>query len=164
MSQIVKCPVCGCEHTAADEQIGVLVTCTRCGSAFPAGAEVLDHLPSPQLSAGPSLSYARPTGGTGKATASLVLGIVSLCTCFLYGIPSMVCGILAVVFGRLAKGMIARGEMSPKAAGSARAGAICGTIAIVLSALMWIAMILGFFFMASMAPGPWSGFSISSPN
>lgn len=144
MGQVIQCPYCGNQYTASDEQMGTYVSCTGCGNTFPAGGAPPTDVPDPAAGSGTSppmsaqLVCASPTGTTAKATASLVLGIISICTCFMYGIPSLVCGILAVVFGRSAKGMIARGEMPASAEGSAKAGVICGTIGIALSAVFWI--------------------------
>lgn len=32
-----------------------------------------------------------------NATATLVLGIISIVTCWLYGVPGLICGIIALV-------------------------------------------------------------------
>lgn len=37
----------------------------------------------------------------GFAIASFVLGLISVVGCFLYGLPSLVCGPLAVIFGHI---------------------------------------------------------------
>ncbi|MFT2019024.1 DUF4190 domain-containing protein [Streptomyces sp. 796.1] len=68
-----------------------------------------------------------------QGTASLVLGIAGLVLCFsiVFGI---VCGILAIVFGALARGKARRGEANN--GNSALAGLIIGIVACVASVAM----------------------------
>jgi len=80
---------------------------------------------------------------SGYAVASLVLGIASIVTCFCYGVPSLICGILALVFNNSAQRDIAAGRVSPGSAGMATAGRICGLIGLVLSVGFWLVVIVG---------------------
>ena len=74
--------------------------------------------------------YSAPVGlsMSGMAIASLVLGIISIPSCVCYGIPSIVCGILAVVFARKADEAVANGLAAPNSKGLAMAGRICGWV------------------------------------
>ncbi|MET0146163.1 MAG: DUF4190 domain-containing protein [Ilumatobacteraceae bacterium] len=87
--------------------------------------------PPPPSFGGPSGygSAAVPTGNNGKATASLVLGIVSL---FCFGI---ITGIIAIVLSTQAKKEIAATGQAGD--GMAKAGLILGIIGVVLS-VVWI--------------------------
>jgi len=75
----------------------------------------------------------------GMATASLVLGIVSLVTILCYGF-GLIPGILAIVFGILARKEIRRTEA--QGMGMATAGIVCASIAIGLLVLGVIAIIV----------------------
>ncbi len=154
MTQIVQCPNCGKQYTATNEQLGDNVDCTQCGQRFAAEAPVPAAPPPDQFTTpGPTVApigYATPTTGTGKATAAMVLGIISIPTCFAYGIPSMACGILAVAFGQGVKKSIRRGQTPPSALANARAGVICGVIGIVLSVVAWILLAVYVAFVVSM--------------
>jgi hypothetical protein len=79
----------------------------------------------------------------GLAIASLVLGIVSLPLCMCYGCPSLICGILACIFGYMVLGQIKQGAAPPNAKGLSIAGMICGVVGILLSGLLWMILILG---------------------
>lgn len=83
---------------------------------------------------------------SGKATASMVLGIcglvsVFLCSWFTLGLISLVLGILAIVFGVIAKNEI-RDKPELEGSGQAQAGFVTGIIATALSALFIIAIIV----------------------
>ncbi len=71
---------------------------------------------------------------TGFGVAAMVLGIVSI-VLFFSGI-NIVCSILAIVFGAIQLG-------KPKGHKSAIAGIICGGVGIVLSVLLWMAVVIG---------------------
>ncbi len=80
---------------------------------------------------------------SGKAIASLVLGIVSIPSCLFYAIPALVCGILAVVFAKGAYEQISMGECNPSSKGLATAGMICGYIGLGLGLLFVVLLIIG---------------------
>jgi len=78
-----------------------------------------------------------------KSTAVLVLGILSIVTCFCYGIIGLILGIIALV---LAKGDLALYHENPDAYTgyeNIRAGRICAIIGISLSAVYILLIILG---------------------
>lgn len=87
-----------------------------------------------------------------NATASLVLGIISIVTCWLYGIPGIVCGIIAVVLHQKDKKLHmtnpAKYDSSFK---TSKAGFICGIVGLSLSALwlIWFVFFVVLFASAS---------------
>ncbi|MFD7610594.1 DUF4190 domain-containing protein [Streptomyces sp. NPDC059828] len=68
----------------------------------------------------------------GFGTAAMVLGILAVCTFCFYGLPSLVLGVLALIFGILGRKRYARGEATNN--GQALAGIILGSVGIVLGA------------------------------
>ncbi|MCA9303569.1 MAG: DUF4190 domain-containing protein [Phycisphaerales bacterium] len=74
-----------------------------------------------------------PQQTSGKAIASMVLGICSIITCWAYGIPGIICGILAIVFAKHAFQRINDGLAPETSAGMAKAGKICGWVGLCLS-------------------------------
>jgi len=85
---------------------------------------------------------ALPTSG--YSVASLVLGIASIVTCMFYGLTSLICGPLALVFSSLAAKDIKAGTVNPSSAGMAKAGKICGLIGLFLGIGIWITILLVF--------------------
>jgi len=77
------------------------------------------------------------------AVAALVLGIVSIPTCFCYGCPSLICGALACIFGGMILSQIKQGQAPETAKGISIAGIACGAVGIVCSGLFWVMGILG---------------------
>ena len=75
-------------------------------------------------------------GSNGHAVASLVLGILALPACFAYGVPALILGTLAIIFARMAKRNVLRGEADPSSLGLAKAGQICGIVALSLAAIL----------------------------
>jgi len=87
--------------------------------------------------------YGQPEAKTsGYAIASLILGIASIPTCICYGIPAIVCGILALVFSSSAVRAVAAGEAAESSLGMAKAGKICAWIGIALAVLFWVVILL----------------------
>lgn len=78
---------------------------------------------------------------SGKAIAALILGIVAIPTCLCYGVPSLICGILALVFAQLAAKDIAAGKA--KGSGMVLGGRICGGIGIALAVFFWVLFAFG---------------------
>lgn len=115
-NQRIRCASCGYDLR------GVAI-----GSACPECGTPVAQVGTPQLS-------------SGKAVASLVLGIVSLVTCFMYGVPGIICGIIAVVFARKAEIAIQMGHAPVNSQGMARAGRICGWIGIGLGSAYFLFM------------------------
>ena len=98
----------------------------------------------PECGTAVSESY-RPDRTSGLAVASMILGIVSIPTCVIEGIPSLVCGILAVVFASKAEKQIRKGQAAASSRGMAKAGFVCGWIGISLSIVVWfVAFLIGF--------------------
>ncbi|HLP54460.1 MAG TPA: CCC motif membrane protein [Fluviicola sp.] len=77
-----------------------------------------------------------------NASATLVLGIISIATCWLYGIPGLICGIIALVLHKKDKMIHAtdpqRYDNSFK---TSKAGFICAIVGTSLSAL-WLLYVL----------------------
>ncbi len=79
-----------------------------------------------------------------NSTAVLVLGIISIVSCFCYGVPGVVCGIIALV---LAKKSGEEYFMNPdvyslSSLNNLKAGKVCGIIGLILSGLYIILMIV----------------------
>lgn len=70
---------------------------------------------------------------SGLSIASMVCGIVGLMGCILYGVPTLVLGPLAVIFGEIAARQYKRGFRGGATKGFAMTGRICGWIGIVFS-------------------------------
>lgn len=81
---------------------------------------------------------------SGFAVASLVLGICSVILCWCYGVPSLICGILALVFHSNAMRDIHTGSVSPNSLGMASAGRTTGLIGLVLSVGLWVIVLVWF--------------------
>ena len=81
-----------------------------------------------------------------NATAVLVLGIISIATCWLYGIPGLICGIICLV---LAKKDLALYKKNPNQYSitsykNLKAGQVCGIIGLSLSALYLLIFVVFF--------------------
>lgn len=114
--------------------------CQSCQADL-AGATLGGHCP--QCGA-PIVAADYQTGQTsGKAVASLVLGILSIPTCLCCGLLGLILGPLAIVFGKQAQNDIARGIASPGSAGMANAGLICGIVGTALGGVSLVLGILG---------------------
>lgn len=91
----------------------------------------------------PGVKEGNPGGSFGdklpNANATLVLGIISIVGCFLYGIPGLICGIIALALHKKDKTIYktnpARYEQSFK---NAKAGFICAIIGTSLSAVYFL--------------------------
>ncbi|GHG27635.1 DUF4190 domain-containing protein [Streptomyces hydrogenans] len=68
----------------------------------------------------------------GMGTAGMVLGIIGTCLFWFYGVPSIVLGVLALIFGILGRKRAHRGEASN--GGAATAGIVLGIVSAVLGA------------------------------
>ena len=84
-----------------------------------------------------------------NATAVLVLGILSIVTCWLYGIPGIIMGIIAISMHKKDKALYlsnkGKYEQSFK---NSKAGFICGIIGLSLSALWIIYLVVVLLFVA----------------
>lgn len=84
-----------------------------------------------------------------NSTTVLVLGIISIVGALCYGIPGLVCGIIALVLGNKAKGLY---NINPKKYAQSShknltAGIACGIIGTVFSALMILGLVVYLIFM-----------------
>ncbi|MEU2716536.1 DUF4190 domain-containing protein [Streptomyces sp. NPDC007205] len=77
----------------------------------------------------------------GMGTAAMVLGILSLCLFCMYGVVSVVLGILAVVFGIKGRRRADLGEATNH--GQAQAGLIMGVVGIVLGIVVIVLLAIG---------------------
>lgn len=76
-----------------------------------------------------------------NATASLVLGILSIPTCCFYGL-GLVLGIIAIVLGKKAKKLHAENPDMYTGIGNAKAGYVTGIIGLILTILYIIFVII----------------------
>jgi len=141
----ILCPKCGATLDATGDMLGSHVECGGCANIFVAPKEALPA-PDPRYdrrmreeedeAARDDSDDTRPgrQRGTGKATTSLVLGILALTvgTMFLFCLPFVqtILGVLAVIFGFL--GLKTEGRKT------AIAGMVLGALALILSLLMGI--------------------------
>ncbi|MGW0934800.1 DUF4190 domain-containing protein [Streptomyces sp. NPDC002666] len=100
--------------------------------------------PAPQYGGYPGYG-GQPAWGAGPSngmgTASMVLGILAVCLFCIYGIPSLILGTLALIFGIIGRKRASRGEADN--AGQALAGLILGSIGIaigviIIGGLIWL--------------------------
>ncbi|MGY1497214.1 DUF4190 domain-containing protein [Streptomyces sp. QTS52] len=96
--------------------------------------------PAPPMYGGTGYGWApmAPQPMNGMGTASLVVGIISAVFFCLWPL-AIILGILAVVFGLIARGRVRRGQATN--AGQALAGIICGGVAIVLAVAVGVLII-----------------------
>lgn len=83
-----------------------------------------------------------PNSGNGMAVASLVTGIVSIVLCQAYGVPSIVCGVAALVLASKARVRVASGRASASSLGMVKAGMICGWVGVGLGVLYVLVLVL----------------------
>ncbi|MES2589375.1 MAG: CCC motif membrane protein [Bacteroidota bacterium] len=78
-----------------------------------------------------------------NATGSLVLGIISIATCWLYGIPGIICGIIAIVLHSKDKRVYNEDPVAyQQSFKNSKAGFVCGIIGLSLSLLFLIYIIV----------------------
>jgi len=82
--------------------------------------------------------HVHPQNGLG--TAAMVLGIVALVLFFTL-VVGVVCGVVAIVFGAIGRGRARRGEATNH--GQATAGLVTGTIAVLASVFLFLALVPG---------------------
>ncbi|MEU2544935.1 DUF4190 domain-containing protein [Streptomyces roseolus] len=95
----------------------------------PAGPSAYGYPPAHPAAYGPM-----PGQYNAMGTAGMVLGIIGTCLFWFYGVPSIVLGILALIFGILGRKRARRGEATNGAA--ATAGIVLGIVSVVLGAAL----------------------------
>jgi len=93
------------------------------------------------------------------SNAALVLGIISIPTCICYGLPSLVCGIIAIVLGgKAVKVYKANPQLySVGSYNNANAGKICGIVGVSLSVLFVVYVIVVVLFFGTIMTSIFSG-------
>ncbi|MFI2208148.1 DUF4190 domain-containing protein [Streptomyces sp. NPDC020141] len=125
---------------------------TAPGGAFPSAGAPFGHAPGPGYPAAPDpygggypaypgYQGYPPTGwqppvttSNGMGVAAMVLGILALCLVCLWGIPGLVLGLLALIFGVNGRKRVRMGRADND--GMALSGIILGTIGMVLGAVI----------------------------
>ena len=123
--------------------------------------------PNNQQSSTPNTGNYNPSGyqpgqyqeAIPNSTAILVLGIVSIATCWIYGVPGIICGIIALI---LAKNATAAYEANPEKYTSTsfnnlKAGKICGLIGLILS-ILFVVFIIAYVVIVLSAVSSYSNF------
>lgn len=105
-----------------------VLTCIRCGYNL-TGVTIGGSCPECGTPVDESIAGTNQGASSSKAIASMVLGICALPGCFVYGIPALVLGVLAVGLGYSALNDIREGKVSQSARSQAMTGIICGGIA-----------------------------------
>jgi len=78
-----------------------------------------------------------------NATGVLVLGIISIVGCIFYGIPGLICGIIALVMHKKDKALyLTNPEKYEASFKNSKAGYICAVIGLSLSALYLLLIII----------------------
>lgn len=86
-----------------------------------------------------------------NATATLVLGIISIATCWLYAIPGIACGIIAIVLHRKDKVIyLSNTQKYEQSFKNSKAGLVCGIIGLSLSVLFLLYIVVVLAFVGSM--------------
>jgi hypothetical protein len=81
-----------------------------------------------------------------NATATLVMGIIAIVGCFLYAIPGLICGIIALFLHRKDKNIyLSNPEKYDASYKTSRAGFICAIVGVSLSVLWLVILLIGFF-------------------
>lgn len=101
----------------------------------------------------PNINNAAGNGFNGNlpnATAVLVLGIVSIVGCIFYGVPGIVCGIIAIVLHKKDRQIYLTNPTAYEASfKNSKAGFICGIVGLSLSILFVLILIVYLVFILS---------------
>lgn len=120
--QAIACP--NCQYNLTGATIGM--ACPECGVIVGSGLLGANAMPT-----------------SGKAVASLVLGIIGLVGCCMWGLSGVICGGLAMIFSRGVRAQVLRGEVNPSSLGMATAGFVCGLIGFIMGGLMLGLLVAG---------------------
>ena len=111
-----------------------------------------------QVNTPPVNPYYRPA--LPNATASLVLGIISIVTCWCYGVLGLVLGIIGLILGSKAITLYKQspGIYSEASYKNANAGKICSIIGLAMGGLYLLLVLAFWSTIATMVGGflPWS--------
>lgn len=111
----------------------------------------LDDLLDPGVKHKPEVG----SGGSGEklpnANATLTLGIISIVGCWLYAVPGIICGIIALAIHRKDKALyLSNPERYEQSWKNAKAGNICAIIGTSISSAYLLLLIIGLLFVTSM--------------
>jgi predicted Zn finger-like uncharacterized protein len=153
MSDTAECPQCGRQLHVPDSVLGRSVKCPACGMTFTAGESAVRHVPEAPIPFRDPLSPPRqddrdrdddtPYRRRIRRDFMPHRGGVVLT----FGILSLVCGCLSIIFGPTAWVMgnndlheIRAGRMDPQGEGLTQAGRICGMVGtgLALLSFCWI--------------------------
>jgi len=85
-----------------------------------------------------------------NATTVLVLGIISIVGCFLYGIPGLICGIIAIMMHKKDKALyLSNPEKYENSFKTSKAGQVCGIVGLSLSAAFILFLVVYVIFFLS---------------
>ncbi len=113
--------------------------CIQCGYNL-TGIAIGSTCPECGRAVAPSF-YGQTLPTSGKSVASLVLGICSIPACVFYGVPAIICGILAIFFAKQAKAQFKAGKAGASTQPMATAGLVCGIIGLCLGLLYLLGIV-----------------------
>jgi len=126
------------EHTPPKPAGPAPIPCANCGYDI-RGTRIGEACPE----CGIMISLApHRDAASGKAVASLVLGILSLVTCMYYGLPGLICGILALIYAKQVRRITDEGNASAISVSMGKAGRVCGMVGVILSSIFFVLMAL----------------------
>ena len=122
-------------------------------------AEAVDstHSGSEYVHAGSVSRYDRSSGPpmtNGMAIASMVMGILSIPSCFCYGIPSIIFAVLGLIFASVATKQMSRGGYASSSRGMNTAGKICSYVGLTLGILYILFFVIMIIIAVNSPPPP----------
>lgn len=95
------------------------------------------------LDTGNKVSNDNSPNAVPNSSAVLVLGIISIATCWLYGVPGIICGIIALVLHKKDKELyMTNPEKYEASFKNSKAGNICAIIGLSVSSLFIVFLIV----------------------
>jgi len=114
--------------------------CVSCG--YSVRGVAIDQL-CPECGTPVQASLGAGKSASGPAIAGMVLGIISVVGCIFYGVPSLICGPLAIYFSSVGKKQVREGSAARSSGGMATAGFVTGIVGTCIGVL-----VLAFFLLA----------------